>query len=147
MKAVDVEDPNVHLEETTRDLRLVRKYAIGLRENLSRCMESLQALRETVRKPVQLQMKIEITPTSTTNHEADSTNLEKGRDGGRHIREARREFLSEMAKLLSGKMADEKPKGSSPNVLASAGISTNDSPGWSSAITTSRTAGATSKVC
>lgn len=45
MEAVGVTDANVRVEETTRELRLVRKYAIGLREHLQRCMEALEYLQ------------------------------------------------------------------------------------------------------
>jgi len=45
MEAVGVSDANVRVEETTRDLRMVRKYAINLRENVARCSEGLEALR------------------------------------------------------------------------------------------------------
>ena len=41
MEAVGVSDANVRVEETTRDLRMVRKYAINLRENLERCTEAV----------------------------------------------------------------------------------------------------------
>lgn len=48
MEAVGVSEANVRVEETTRDLRMVRKYAIGLRENLQRCVEALENLRTSV---------------------------------------------------------------------------------------------------
>ena len=48
MEAVGIEDAEVQVEETTRDLRLVRRHAIGLRENLSRCLEALTILRSAI---------------------------------------------------------------------------------------------------
>jgi hypothetical protein len=48
MEAVGVSDANVRVEETTRDLRMVRKYAIGLRENVERCTEALDILRMSI---------------------------------------------------------------------------------------------------
>jgi hypothetical protein len=48
MEAVGVNDANVRVEETTRDLRMVRKYAIGLRENVDRCTEALDMLRMSI---------------------------------------------------------------------------------------------------
>jgi len=49
MEAVGVEDANVRVEETTRELRLVRKHAIGLREHVERCTEALGSLQSHVR--------------------------------------------------------------------------------------------------
>lgn len=48
MEAVGIDDAEVQLEETTRDLRLVRRHAIGLRENLSRCLEALSILKAAI---------------------------------------------------------------------------------------------------
>jgi len=48
MEAVGVTDANVRVEETTRDLRMVRKHAIGLRENVERCTEGLEILRASI---------------------------------------------------------------------------------------------------
>jgi hypothetical protein len=48
MEAVGIDDAEVQVEETTRDLRLVRRHAIGLRENLGRCTEALQVLRSAI---------------------------------------------------------------------------------------------------
>lgn len=45
MEAVGIDDAEVQVEETTRDLRLVRHHAIGLRENISRCVEAVNMLR------------------------------------------------------------------------------------------------------
>eukprot|EP00957_Ditylum_brightwellii_P159751 12159232-Ditylum_brightwellii.AAC.1 len=44
MEAVGVQDAEVRVEETTRDLRYVRKYALGLRENVERCAEAVHLL-------------------------------------------------------------------------------------------------------
>jgi hypothetical protein len=48
MEAIGIDDAEVQLEETTRDLRLVRRHAIGLRENLSRCLEALGILKSAI---------------------------------------------------------------------------------------------------
>jgi hypothetical protein len=48
MEAVGIDDAEVQVEETTRDLRLVRRHAIGLRENISRCVESLEVLKSVI---------------------------------------------------------------------------------------------------
>jgi len=47
METAGVKDAEVRVEETTRELRLVRKYAIGLRECVERCMEAVDALTGT----------------------------------------------------------------------------------------------------
>ena len=48
MKAAGVDDAEVSVEETSRDLRLVRKYAIGLRQNVERCVEAVGILNAVV---------------------------------------------------------------------------------------------------
>jgi len=51
MEAAGVEDAEVSVEETTRDLRLVRKYAISLRNCLERCIEAVEALIDVYHTP------------------------------------------------------------------------------------------------
>jgi hypothetical protein len=46
LEATGVSDANLRVEETTRDLRLVRKYAIGLREHLQKCVEAVELLQQ-----------------------------------------------------------------------------------------------------
>jgi len=108
MEAVEVEDPNVRVEETSRELRLVRKYAIGLREQVNRCIEAIRLLRGMY-----------------SESETKS------------VVEKRRELLREMAKLFSGKLVVDGsvPKRSSPSmtVLARAGVDTSDPFGWGTA--------------
>lgn len=48
MEAVGVGDANVRVEETTQQLRLVRKFAIGLREHMQRCVEALESLKSSM---------------------------------------------------------------------------------------------------
>lgn len=48
MEAVGIDDAEVQVEETTRDLRLVRRHAIGLRENLARCVEAVAELKSAI---------------------------------------------------------------------------------------------------
>lgn len=48
IEAVGIDDAEVQVEETTRDLRLVRRHAIGLRENLSRCFEAVAILKSAI---------------------------------------------------------------------------------------------------
>ena len=102
MEAVGVTDANVRVEETTRDLRMIRKYAIGLRENLARCVEGLETLKMTI--------------------------LEGGYGD---IRDLRLDFMTEMQHLYSATywQLDGKNQVDSPELLA-AGIKLNDPAGW-----------------
>jgi hypothetical protein len=118
MEAVGVEDPNVRVEETTRELRLIRKYAIGLRESLQRCIEAVQLLRTAMKGGTPEEQGIETSQ--------------------KDIRESRKEFLVAIAKLFSGSFVDDTRTGmskrSSPSVavLSRAGVDTSDPFGWSS---------------
>jgi hypothetical protein len=118
MEAVGVEDPNVRVEETTRELRLIRKYAIGLRESLQRCNEAVQLLR-----------------TAMKGGRPEEQGIEAPQ---KDIQESRNEFLVAIAKLFSGSFVDDTRAGmskrSSPSiaVLSRAGVDTSDPFGWSS---------------
>ena len=118
MEAVGVDDPNVRVEETTRELRLIRKYAIGLRENLQRCIEAVQLLRLAMKGSNQ---------ESQVNEKAPMD-----------IGERRNHFLMAISRLFSGSFIGEVrkgvSKGSSPSiaVLSRAGIDMSDPFGWNS---------------
>jgi hypothetical protein len=118
MEAVGVEDPNVRVEETTRELRLIRKYAIGLRESLQRCIEAVQLLRTAMKGGTPEEQGIEAPQ--------------------KDVQESRNEFLVAIAKLFSGSFVDDTragmPKRSSPSlaILSRAGVDTSDPFGWSS---------------
>jgi hypothetical protein len=110
MEAAGVEDAEVQIDETSRELRHVRKYAISLRENLSKCLEAAEALESSFalssEKPAQ-------------------------------IRRSRREFWAAISTLFSGRLVvdDVNSNGSnkgvpSTRVLASAGIDITDRGGW-----------------
>lgn len=105
MEAVGVSDANVRVEETTRDLRMVRKYAINLRENLERCCEGLEALK-----------------------------LSTLQGGMGDIRDIRADFMAEMKDLLSfayvpvGNQADPLPL----QLMELEGINLSDPAGWNS---------------
>lgn len=103
MEAVGVQDANVRVEETTRDLRLVRKYAIGLRENVQRCMEALEVLRMSI--------------------------LQGGFGDIRHLRN---DMMSEVQTLFSGAYQPiEQPKTAlNVRALIEQGITLNDPLGW-----------------
>jgi len=90
MEAIGIEDPNVRVEETTRDLRLVRKYAIGLRECLNRCVEAVGGVRAA---------------------------LLASEGPARDLREARQKFFKVLTQLFSGKVIKEDTKRPPWNVL------------------------------
>jgi hypothetical protein len=92
MEAIGIQDPNIRVEETTRDLRLVRKYAIGLRECLNRCVEAVGGVRAAL-----------------------SANVGSSRD----LRHARQAWFSEMAQVFSGKIVGEDMRGAPWSTLDS----------------------------
>jgi hypothetical protein len=110
MEAAGVEDAEVQIDETSRELRHVRKYAISLRENLARCLEAAEALESSF-------------VVSSENSV--------------QIRRSRREFWAAISTLFSGRLVvdDLSSNGSnkgapSTRVLASAGIDITDRGGW-----------------
>lgn len=145
MKAVGVDDPNVRVEETTRELRLVRKYAIGLRENLNRCIEAVDLLRQAVLKGGRRELK----------------GVDKREKQGKHVGETRKEFFYEVSKLFSGVVFEAEsafPQNSMEHpslmFLSKADIKTSDPFGWStpfvelsSQVPVMRDCGSTEAVC
>lgn len=111
MKAVGVDDPNVRVEETTRELRLVRKYAIGLREHLNCCIDAVDALRNAILK-------------GQYKGKADT-----GKRSPRPIRESRKEYFSDLFTLFS--CVAPRDNLSSVVNLSEAGINLKDPLGWS----------------
>jgi hypothetical protein len=105
MEAVGVKDANVRVEETTRDLRMVRKYAIGLRENVQRCAEALDILRMSIFQ-----------------------------GGAGDIRDLRSEFMAAMQNLLSLSYVpvDDQKKQLPVRLLEAQGIDITDPNGWRS---------------
>jgi hypothetical protein len=105
MEAVGVSDANVRVEETTRDLRMVRKYAIGLRENVQRCVDALEILRMSILQ-----------------------------SGVGDIRDLRADFMTEMLNLLSlAYIPVDDQRQQLPNrLLESEGIDLSDPAGWRS---------------
>jgi hypothetical protein len=105
MEAVGVSDANVRVEETTRDLRMVRKYAIGLRENVQRCSDALDILQMSILQ-----------------------------GGVGDIRDLRTDFMAEMQNLLSlAYVPGDNDKAHLPsNLLEAEGIDISDPNGWRS---------------
>jgi len=118
MEAAGVDDAEVQVEETTRDLRLVRRHAIGLRENLSRCVEALTVLRSSILYGQYEGM--EAVPS----------------EGAQSIKKSRIEFVDRISILFSGGLMYAKKKDqqgntkSSSHLLQSAGIDMDDPAGW-----------------
>jgi hypothetical protein len=105
MEAVGVIDANVRVEETTRDLRMVRKYAIGLRENVQRCAEALEILRMSILQ-----------------------------GGAGDIRDLRSDFIAEMQNLLSLAYipVHDQRKSFPAKLLGAEGIDISDPNSWRS---------------
>jgi len=137
MECSGVEDAEVRVEETTRDLRLVRKYAIGLRENVERCADAVGMLNGV------------ILGADATPHRGDDQSLDTSLQStysnisssasyeAMKINRKRELFLASMARSLSGTVvpsdADELQRRKalkSAQVLERAGVDLSDVPGW-----------------
>ena len=105
MEAVGVSDANVRVEETTRDLRMVRKYAIGLRENVDRCTEALNVLRMSILQ-----------------------------SGVGDVRDIRDDFMAEFRNLLSLTYVPSSDESTTlpTHLLQKEGIKLSDPAGWRS---------------
>ncbi len=105
MEAAGVEDAEVQIDETSRELRHVRKFAISLREKVASCLESAKVLEAT--------------------YSLSSENSVQ-------ISRSRREFWAAISTVFSGKGVhdDMKSKGPDTRILASAGIDVTDCGGW-----------------
>lgn len=110
MEAAGVKDAEVQIDETSRELRHVRKYAISLRENVARCLESAEAL---------------------------ATSFILNTDGAVQISRSRREFWAAISVVFSGKMTPDDIGSRASNigppntrVLSSVGIDVTDRGGW-----------------
>lgn len=103
MEAVGVSDANVRVEETTRDLRMVRKYAISLRENVERSSQGLEALRMTILS-----------------------------GGMGDIRDIRADFMTEMKNLLSFAYVpvEDQTRRLPVHLMEKEGINLSDPAGW-----------------
>lgn len=135
MECSGVEDAEVRVEETTRDLRLVRKYAIGLRENVDRCAEAVGMLNGVV-------LGAETTggddQSLDTNLQSTHSNISSSMSyEAMKINRKRELFLSTLARTLSGSPilagADEFQRSNSvkaAQVLEQAGADFSDPSGW-----------------
>ncbi|GKY97757.1 hypothetical protein MPSEU_000733900 [Mayamaea pseudoterrestris] len=92
MEAIDVKDPDVRVEETSKELRLVRRYAFGLRQQVSQCLNALERILVSY---------------------VDASKLSQGGINKRDdnsIQRRRRELLIELSKLCRSKFLIEKDR-------------------------------------
>ena len=125
MKAVGAEEGEVRVDETTRELRIVRKFAIGLREQLGRCTEALNMLKGVVYHG---------DPEALLDPDDAEPPVEQS-----YLRDARQQFVDDITDVFSGALvtgSTPKPRSASASmsVLCKAGIELEDPAGWSSAI-------------
>jgi hypothetical protein len=126
MKAVGAEEGEVRVDETTRELRIVRKFAIGLREQLGRCAEALDVLKGVVYHG---------DPDALIVADDDAEPPEEQN----YLRDARQQFVDDITDVFSGAFvtgSTPKPRtaSTSMSVLSKAGIELEDPAGWSSAV-------------
>lgn len=107
MEAAGVKDAEVQMDDTSRELRHVRKFAISLRQNVVICRKAAEALAAC---------------------------FIRNDDNSLLIARSRREFWAAISTVFSGRlMSDQDQDGISflsTRVLTAVGISTNDKGGW-----------------
>lgn len=107
LEAAGVRDAEVQMDETSRELRHVRKFAISLRENVVRCRETAEALAAC---------------------------FVKSGDNAVLISRSRRNFWAAISTVFSSKLLSDQDRDgiSSPStrVLSAVGISISDKGGW-----------------
>ena len=107
MSAAGIDDAKVQIDETSRELRHVRKYAISLREHVSNCLEAADVLNS-----------------------AYAVNSESEVQIGR----SRREFWAASSAVFSGKIVSietlNMPNTPSAKILTSVGVDIGDRGGW-----------------
>ena len=136
MKAAGVDDAEVSVEETSRDLRLVRKYAIGLRQNVERCVEAVGILNAVVlgaeSAPTRDDQSLDASVVSTKSNISSSASYEAMK-----INRKRELFIASMARLLSrtpvpvsGNEEKKKQAALEARIVSQDGVSLSDWPGW-----------------
>lgn len=107
MSAAGIDDAKVQIDETSRELRHVRKYAISLREHVSNCLEAADLLNSAY----------------AVNSESE---IQIGR--------SRREFWAASSAVFSGKIVSietlNTPNTPSSQILTSVGVDVSDKGGW-----------------
>ena len=108
METAGITDAEIQMDETSRELRHVRKFAISLRENVNRCREAAEALAVCFIR----------------THEYNPTLISR----------SRQEFWAAISTVFSGRLiADQDQDGiafPSARVLSAVGIPINDKGGW-----------------
>ena len=126
MEAAGIDDADVLVEETSRDLRTVRKLSVGLRENVNRCREALHVIRDVA-------LGSSAQTLQNRSDETDDSELSR----------ARERFLTELISVFSGasqylheskNMEERKRRRSTMDILSRAGVELDDLAGWASAI-------------
>ena len=158
MEAVGIDDPIVRMEDATRDLKIINKYASGLRECLNKCIEAIEQVRACISPSNNHQNKTDrnsnntdqstkashnSTTDSSSHKNTDTNTTSRSRSS---ILELRKSLVFEMAKLFSGRFIDHdddglfshdtKSKRTMPSlsVLTRAGIDMTDPLGWMTAL-------------
>jgi len=134
MEAAGIEDAEVRVEETTRDLRLVRKYAIGLRGCVERCVEAIRVLTSSVDEH----------PTTHKSWKRmdDADDASMVLTDAVKLKEMRENFIASLSVVFAGghnasrDRSSQSRSSSSPSssILAKNGIDTDDRAGWLLAI-------------
>jgi hypothetical protein len=138
MECSGVEDAEVRVEETTRDLRLVRKYAIGLRENVDRCADAVGMLNGVILGASTAggdDQSLDNSLQSSHSNVSSSMSYEAMK-----INRKRELFLSSLARTMSGTpvlAGSDEPQRSkavkAAQVLEQAGVDFSDPAGWMAA--------------
>ena len=113
METAGVEDTEDRVEEFTRDLRLVRKYVIGLRETVERCVEAIDATGdvEDLEENIEIMEKdkedegLKRTVSLSSNYEPASKSPQTPL-----CHKSRNIFLSNLAAVFSGALIDHNPE-------------------------------------
>eukprot|EP00559_Dactyliosolen_fragilissimus_P000843 CAMPEP_0184868062 /NCGR_PEP_ID=MMETSP0580-20130426/28950_1 /TAXON_ID=1118495 /ORGANISM="Dactyliosolen fragilissimus" /LENGTH=1707 /DNA_ID=CAMNT_0027368695 /DNA_START=308 /DNA_END=5432 /DNA_ORIENTATION=- len=150
LEAVGIQDAQLSMEDTTRDLRQVRKMAKSLKECVQRCTEAVEFLKH---------VELGNGGDSDSNHHHSRHNEEWSQNNVK-IKFARERFISSLARVFAGPICiandyeqhtanrnDQKMKkkrtnkdettesiGEAVEIMKSIGIDMNDNAGWWKAI-------------
>jgi len=116
LEASGIENPEILIDDATREVRAARKLSENLRVNVDRCAEAISMLKDVA-------------------YEDQRRRPNKGRKKGGRVIENRKRFLSDLAVLFSGtlyKMTDASSKDHKriENTLKNIGMHIHDSAGW-----------------
>jgi hypothetical protein len=136
MEAIEMKNCKLEVDGNTKELKMVRKYADGLRENLDRCKECVKLLTETMTGSF-------TNPGYQRADEGVEVNCDAAGEPKTHetmkgIQERRTDFFNEFRKLLSAAFIHDheqhqpprKRSSASKVVLLQAGIDITDPVSW-----------------